>query len=193
MAVFSEFRGKTAVVTGGASGMGKGISQSLIAEGMRVFIADIDEKALSSTAAEIGAIGIRTDVSDFDNVQALARRVCELAGTVHVVCNNAGVGPVGRIRNLSIEDWRWVLNVNLWGVIHGVQAFLPVLCSQPRRWLYRQHRLDRRARYDARAWNLRGLKIRRRGPERDACARARPGRLAGRGHRPVSRAHSDQY
>src|SRR5579872_3304310 len=131
MVAFSQFRGKTAVVTGGASGMGKGIAQALIAEGMRVFIADIEEKALSSTAGEIGAIGIRTDVSDFGSVQALARRICDLAGTVHVVCNNAGVGPVGRIRNLSIEDWGWVLQVNLWGVIHGVQAFLPVLCANP--------------------------------------------------------------
>jgi NAD(P)-dependent dehydrogenase (short-subunit alcohol dehydrogenase family) len=83
MRAFTQFRGKTAVVTGGASGMGKGIAQSLIAEGMRVFIADIEEKALHSTAAEIGATGIRTDVRDFESGQALARRIRELAGSVH--------------------------------------------------------------------------------------------------------------
>ncbi len=129
MPAFSDFRGKTAVVTGGASGMGKGIAQCLIAEGMRVFIADIEEQALVRAAAEIGAIGICADVSDFASIQDLARRVCDDAGTVHVVCNNAGVGPVGRVRDMSIADWRWVLGVNLWGVIHGVQAFLPILRS----------------------------------------------------------------
>ena len=129
MPAFSDFRGKTAVVTGGASGMGKGIAQCLIAEGMRVFIADIEEQALVRTAAEIGATGIGADVSDFASIQDLARRVCDDAGTVHVVCNNAGVGPVGRVRDMSIADWRWVLGVNLWGVIHGVQAFLPILRS----------------------------------------------------------------
>ncbi len=127
MSAFNDFRGRTAVVTGGASGMGKGIAQALIAEGMRVFIADIEQQALEHTAAEIGATGIRTDVSDFESVQSLAREVRAQAGAIHVVCNNAGVGPMGRIAELSIEDWHWILDVNLWGVIHGVQAFLPLL------------------------------------------------------------------
>jgi NAD(P)-dependent dehydrogenase (short-subunit alcohol dehydrogenase family) len=123
----TDFRGKTAVVTGGASGMGKGIAQCLIDEGMRVFIADVEEGALERTADEIGAIGITTDVSDLESVQALAARVRAQGGTIHLLCNNAGVGPLGRIADLSIDDWRWVLNVNLWGVIHGVQTFLPIL------------------------------------------------------------------
>ena len=131
MTAFNDLRGKTAVVTGGASGMGKGIAQALIAEGMRVFIADIERELLQSTAGEIGATAIQADVSDFGSVRELARRSCELAGTVHVICNNAGVGPMGRIRDLSLEDWRWVLDVNLWGVIHGVQAFLPILTANP--------------------------------------------------------------
>ncbi|MGH7058491.1 MAG: SDR family NAD(P)-dependent oxidoreductase, partial [Acetobacteraceae bacterium] len=131
MPAFNTFNGKAAVVTGGASGLGKGIAQCLIEEGMRVFIADVEEPALSRTAAEIGATGIRTDVSDWTSVQSLARTVRERAGAVHVVCNNAGVGSMGRIADLSIDDWRWMLGVNLWGVIHGVQAFLPLLRANP--------------------------------------------------------------
>jgi NAD(P)-dependent dehydrogenase (short-subunit alcohol dehydrogenase family) len=127
MSAFKDLRGRTAVVTGGASGMGKGIAQCLIAEGMQVFIADVEESALGRTAADIGATGIHADVSNFESVLALARSVRERAGTVHVLCNNAGIGPMGRISDLLIEDWRWMMGVNLWGVIHGVQAFLPLL------------------------------------------------------------------
>lgn len=131
MRPFDHLRGRVAVVTGGASGMGKGIAKSLIAEGMTVFLADIEQEALDRTAAEIGAVGIRADVSDFESVRALAARVCAEAGTVHVLCNNAGVGSLGRIADLSIDDWRWMIGVNLWGVIHGIQAFLPRLRANP--------------------------------------------------------------
>ena len=127
MSAFTTFRGKTAVVTGGASGLGKGIARQLIAEGMHVVIGDIEESALQRTAAELGAVGIRTDVSDFASVQSLATEVRGRFGTAHVVCNNAGIGPMGRIADLTIDDWRWMIGVNLWGVIHGVQAFLPML------------------------------------------------------------------
>ncbi len=127
MAALNELRGKTAVVTGGASGVGKGIAQCLIAAGMQVFIADIEAQELGRTAAQIGATGIHTDVSDFQSVQSLAERVRAQAGAVHVICNNAGVGALGRISDLSLEDWRWMRDVNLWGVIHGVHAFLPLL------------------------------------------------------------------
>jgi NAD(P)-dependent dehydrogenase (short-subunit alcohol dehydrogenase family) len=127
MSAFTHLRGRTAVVTGGASGMGKGIAQALAAEGMRVVIADIDELPLERTAREIGATGIPVDVSDWSSMCALARTVEERFGRVHVVCNNAGVGPMGHIAQLTIDDWRWLLGVNLWGVIHGVHAFLPLL------------------------------------------------------------------
>ncbi len=127
MSAFATFRGRTAVVTGGASGLGKGIAKQLISEGMQVVIGDIEESALRRTAEEIGAVGIRTDVSDFASVRSLAEEVRRRFGAVHVVCNNAGIGSMGRIADLTVEDWRWVIGVNLWGVIHGVQAFLPML------------------------------------------------------------------
>jgi NAD(P)-dependent dehydrogenase (short-subunit alcohol dehydrogenase family) len=127
MSAFTDLRGKTAVVTGGASGLGRGMAEELLAQGMRVVIADIETDALQRTAEQIGAIGIRTDVSDFGSVQALAEQVRARFGTAHVVCNNAGIGSIGRIADLTIDDWRWMLGVNLWGVIHGVRAFLPML------------------------------------------------------------------
>ncbi|WP_434384432.1 SDR family NAD(P)-dependent oxidoreductase [Melittangium boletus] len=131
MSGLKDLRGKVAVVTGGTSGIGKGLAKQLIAEGMQVVIASKRDDALQATAREIGAVGIQTDVSDLESVRALARAVCERFGTVHVVCNNAGVGPFGRIADLSVNDWKWVLDVNLWGCIHGVNVFLPILKANP--------------------------------------------------------------
>jgi NAD(P)-dependent dehydrogenase (short-subunit alcohol dehydrogenase family) len=126
-----ELDGKVAVVTGGASGIGKGIATQLAAEGMRVIVADVERDALEATAGEIGAIAVPVDVSDLDSVQALARAAQELYGTVHVVCNNAGIGPMAAIKDLTMDDWHWILGVNLYGVIHGVHTFLPILRANP--------------------------------------------------------------
>lgn len=123
--------GKVAVVTGGASGIGRGIAGKLVARGMKVVIADIEQAALDRTAAEIGAIGIRTDVASFESVQALADEVRERFGAVHLVCNNAGVGSTARIADMVLSDWSWLLGVNLFGVIHGIRAFLPLLEANP--------------------------------------------------------------
>lgn len=131
MSGLPELRGKVAVVTGGASGIGKGIAGRLAAEGMRVVIADIERDALDKTAGEIGAIGVPVDVSDAGSVRALARATQELYGTVHVVCNNAGIGPMAAVRDLTMDDWHWMIGVNLYGVIHGVHAFLPILTANP--------------------------------------------------------------
>ena len=131
MSAFTELEGKVAVVTGGASGIGKGIAQALLGEGAQVVIADVEQGALDATAAELGATGIRTDVSSAESVAALAKEVVDRFGTAHVVVNNAGVGPVGRIADLTLDDWKWIVGVNLWGVIHGVHAFLPILKANP--------------------------------------------------------------
>ena len=123
----TQFAGKVAVVTGGASGIGKAIARSLVAEGMTVVIADIERESLDSTAIEIGAIGIRTDVSSFESVQSLAHEVQRRFGRVDLMCNNAGVASTARVADMSLTDWNWLLGVNLWGVIHGIKAFLPLL------------------------------------------------------------------
>ena len=127
MSGITDLSGKVAVVTGGASGIGRGIAARLIAQGMTVVIADVEQGALERTAAELGATGICADVSSLESVQALADEVARRFGTVHVVCNNAGVGSMARLESMTSADWQWMLGVNLWGVIHGIQVFLPLL------------------------------------------------------------------
>jgi NAD(P)-dependent dehydrogenase (short-subunit alcohol dehydrogenase family) len=124
-----DLRGKVAVVTGGASGIGKGMAARFAAEGMHVVIADVEEAALAVAAEELGVVGVRTDVTDPADVQALADAAVDRFGTVHVICNNAGVGGGGPIRNQSLDDWRWIIDVNLWGVIYGIHSFLPILLA----------------------------------------------------------------
>jgi NAD(P)-dependent dehydrogenase (short-subunit alcohol dehydrogenase family) len=127
MSAFADLEGKVAVVTGGASGIGKGIAEALKNEGVELVIADIEDGALQRTAEELGATGIQTDVSSAESVGALATEVVERFGTAHVLVNNAGIGPMGRIADLTLDDWKWMVGVNLWGVIHGIHAFLPIL------------------------------------------------------------------
>lgn len=122
-----DFAGATAVVTGGASGIGKGIATVLREAGSNVVVADRDEDALEATATELDALAVPTDVTDPASVAGLAERTVASFGAVHVVCNNAGVGPFGSIEQMSLADWRYVLDVNLQGVINGVHAFLPLL------------------------------------------------------------------
>jgi NAD(P)-dependent dehydrogenase (short-subunit alcohol dehydrogenase family) len=131
MSGLKDLAGKTAVVTGGASGIGKGIARRLKAQGMAVVIADVERAALERTAAEIGATGVLTDVTSMDSVHALAAEVQGRFGAVHVVCNNAGVGSVAPLADMTESDWDWILGVNLRGVIHGVKAFLPLLLANP--------------------------------------------------------------
>ncbi|MEO0062852.1 MAG: hypothetical protein RLZZ08_1412 [Pseudomonadota bacterium] len=123
--------GKVGVVTGGASGIGKAIAAAMIADGMQVMIADVEQDRLSRTAQEIGAAAMVVDVTKADQVDALAAAAVDRFGTVDIVCNNAGVGPMAALHELTLADWRWMLDVNLWGVIHGISSFLPLLRANP--------------------------------------------------------------
>lgn len=123
---------KTAVVTGAASGIGRAVATRLAHEGMNVVLADIEQIALDAVVDELtdagySVIGVRTDVSKWDDVQALAERAVATFEAVHIVHNNAGVVTAGPIEQLSIADYEWVLGVDLWSVIYGVKAFLPLL------------------------------------------------------------------
>lgn len=123
-----EFRGRVAVVTGGASGIGKALARACLAEGMKVVIADVEATALDKTTKELGGeiMGVVTDVSDFDSVKALADRVFETHGHCHLLFNNAGVSaPNLDLWETESSDFEWVYGVNVKGVAHGVQAFVP--------------------------------------------------------------------
>ncbi len=124
-----ELEGRTAVVTGAASGIGKALAERFAASGMNLVLADIEEGPLAEVASTLRDGGVKvldvpTDVSKAADVDALAAAADEAFGPVHVLCNNAGVGGGGMIHDLKTEDWEWVINVNLWGVIHGLRAFL---------------------------------------------------------------------
>lgn len=127
--------GRVAVVTGAASGIGKALCARLVTEGMRVVMADVEAPALQAAAAEVdggdNVISAVTDVSDLAQVQALRDAALDAFGAVHLVCNNAGVGgPHAPLWEISRGDLEWVLGVNMWGVINGIQAFVPGLVEQ---------------------------------------------------------------
>ena len=125
-----HLRGRVAVVTGAASGIGLALAERFAAEGMKVVMADVEPAALDTAAAAVRAkapavLAVRIDVSQADDVEGLARETYAAFGAAHVVCNNAGVAVIGAVHEHSLADWQWVMGVNLWGVIHGVRAFVP--------------------------------------------------------------------
>jgi NAD(P)-dependent dehydrogenase (short-subunit alcohol dehydrogenase family) len=127
--------GQVAVVTGAAGGIGLALADRFAAAGLNVVLADVDAAALAQAAEQVGARGVETlevlcDVSDEPAVQALAAAAVERFGTAHVVCNNAGVMSSADPWNGPLSTWQWVMGVNLWGVVHGVRAFLPILTAQ---------------------------------------------------------------
>ena len=130
-----DLQGKVAVITGGASGIGRAVAEKAAAEGMKIVIADIEEGPLKEAEGELTgqgaeAIGVVTDVSDAASVRELRDRALERFGAVHLVHNNAGIGTGGPIWDFSEEDWRWIIGVNQWGVIHGIATFVPLLMEQ---------------------------------------------------------------
>ncbi len=127
--------GRVAVVTGAASGIGRALAQAFAAAGSSVVVADIDDAAAEEVAAAIRAQGgdaaaIAVDVSDATSVDALAAATISHFGRVDVLCNNAGVSTFNLMRDQTLDDWRWVFDVNLWGVVHGLQSFLPIMRDQ---------------------------------------------------------------
>jgi len=125
-----DFAGRVAVVTGGASGIGRALAQAFANRAMKVVIADIEAAALDSAAAELRQQGAEVtatvlDVRDRDAVGKLADDVYARYGAAHVLCNNAGVGTGGYLHDLTLEEWDWVLDVNLRGVVYGIHHFLP--------------------------------------------------------------------
>ena len=130
--MITDFNGKVAVVTGAGSGIGRALAVRCGAEGMHVVAADVEQGALDETVALVGgdAIGVVADVSDASSVQALAGRAFSERGAVHLLCNNAGVFQAGVLWERTIADWEWVLGVNVWGIIHGIRAFVPRMIAQ---------------------------------------------------------------
>lgn len=134
MATMIDLRGKTAVVTGGAGGIGRALGRRFGREGMKVVLADVlaDPLGEATRALQdqgIEAVGVVADVTDYDSVEALAKAALDRFGAVHVVCNNAGTGAVseGYLWEHDLADWRWGIDVNVLGVIHGIKAFVPIL------------------------------------------------------------------
>ena len=131
-----DFKGKVAVVTGAASGIGRALAERFAAEGMKVVLADVNPATLAETERELKAAGrtvvaVVTDVSKSAEVEALARKALEAFGAVHIVCNNAGLSsPPAPVWETLLSDWDLVLSVNLMGVIYGIRTFLPILLSQ---------------------------------------------------------------
>ena len=129
-----DLSGKVAVVTGGASGLGRAMGERFASEGMRVVLADVEVPALDATVAELRSRGLEvsgvpTDVRTYSSVEALRDETLRLHGSVHLLCNNAGIGAgaEGPVWEHELNDWRWAVDVNLYGVIHGINAFVPLM------------------------------------------------------------------
>jgi len=130
-----DVAGKVAFITGGGSGMGLGMARAFAAAGMKVMIGDIQLEAAQKAVDELKGKGfeaacVQVDVGSMESVQAAADKTIEVFGKVHVLCNNAGVAVGGYSEACSMRNWNWVVDVNLWGVVYGLQAFVPLILAQ---------------------------------------------------------------
>lgn len=130
-----DFQGRVAVITGGGGGIGAAMARAFGARGARIVLADIDRSAMESVAAALGRDGaevlaVPTDVTALDSVRALADAAERRFGAVDVVCNNAGVATMGELATATHADWQYTMNVNFWGVVHGVETFVPRLLAR---------------------------------------------------------------
>ena len=130
-----EYKNKVAVITGGASGIGRAIADRCVREGMKVVLADIEAETLAKvenelTSMDAKVLAVRTDVSKASDVEELAQKTLDTFGEVHLLVNNAGVIGGSTIWESTLADWEWIMGVNLWGVIHGVRVFVPLMLAQ---------------------------------------------------------------
>ena len=130
-----NFKDKVAVVTGAASGIGLGMARAFAGRGMKLVLADLDEAALGKAVTEFEQAGVAVtsalcDVSKHEQVQALADAAVATFGGVNVLCNNAGIGIPTATHNMKLADWKWIIDVDLWGPIYGVEVFLPLIEAQ---------------------------------------------------------------
>lgn len=133
--MLKDFKGKVAVVTGAASGIGKALCERAAREGMHVVMADVEQDMLRASSTDIEGLGaevlaVRTDVSQPDDLSKLAEETLERFGKVHVLCNNAGVFAGGLTWDAIGTDWEWVMGVNVYGILHGIRAFVPTMLEQ---------------------------------------------------------------
>jgi NAD(P)-dependent dehydrogenase (short-subunit alcohol dehydrogenase family) len=131
--MLQELDGKVAVITGGGSGIGASLARACAAEGMEVVVVDVNEERAASVTAELPegkAVARAVDVADADAVQALADFAFDRFGAVHLLCNNAGISPAGRIWDFTDDDWRLLLGVNIHGVANGIRSFVPRMIEQ---------------------------------------------------------------
>lgn len=131
----NDFKGKTAVITGGASGIGLAMGRLFAGQGMNIVLADIEQEALDAAVNELqgrgaNCLGVVTDVSSAEQVQVLAEQALERFGAIHVACNNAGVFTGGLLWEESLADYEWLMDVNIRGVVHGIRSFVPIMIQQ---------------------------------------------------------------
>jgi NAD(P)-dependent dehydrogenase (short-subunit alcohol dehydrogenase family) len=130
-----EFKGKVAVINGASGSIGRALAERCAKEGMKVIIADIDKKSLDQTEKDLKAAGasvlaVKTDVSKADDLEALAKKTIDTFGAVHLLCNTGGIYIPTTIRESKLDDWRRAVDVNLWGAIYSLRAFLPIMLKQ---------------------------------------------------------------